>query len=288
MRVRVITLNLWNVEGDSKRHQIINRELRRLKPDLLALQEVVQTPENGSLDTVVYGLDMHVTHQQDVQPFRPPYSDKYGGSAIATRWPHKVVEVLDPRMPQAMDIPWATLAAIVDLGDVGPLLFIGTTAAWRPAAEAARERHAVAITDLDSRHRQTLPTVIAGDLNAAPDAASIRFLTGRQSLEGRSVCYHDAWTVAGSGDGETWTVGNPNASGGMKQIIGQKNYRKRFDYILVGSWDAHPKARAEIQSAECVFDKPTDGIWPSDHYGVMVDIDIDIDIEIDTHSNISI
>ncbi|CAN7433145.1 endonuclease/exonuclease/phosphatase family protein [Rhizobium leguminosarum] len=274
MHVRVITFNVWNVEGDSRRHQIINRELRRLKPDLLALQEVIQTREKASLDTIVDGLDMHITHQQDVQAFQPPYSDRCGGTAIATRWPHRVVEVLDPRIPQAPDVPWATLAAVVNLGDVGSLLFIATTAAWRPAAEVARERHAVAISDLDARHRQDLPTLIAGDLNAEPDAASIRFLTGRQSLEGRSVCYYDAWEIAGIGTGKTWTGVNPNALAGAERIIGQRNYHRRFDYVLVGSWDAHPKGRAEIQSAECVLDRPVDGIWPSDHYGVMVDIDV--------------
>ncbi|MBB4570794.1 endonuclease/exonuclease/phosphatase family protein [Rhizobium leucaenae] len=274
MRVRVVTLNVWNVEGDSRRHNIINQELRRLKPDLVALQEVIQSAEARTLDTMMDGLGLHVTHQQDVQVVAPPYADRYGGAAIATRWPHKVVEVLDPRMPQAPDVPWATLAATVDLGDIGSILFIGTTAAWRPAAEAARERHAVAITDLDSRHRQDLPTIIAGDLNANPDAASIRYLTGRQSLDGRSVCYYDAWEIGGHGKGDTWTVANPNAAAGAERIIGQANYHRRFDYVLVGSWDAHPNGRAEIQSAERVFDQPAGGVWPSDHYGVMVDIEL--------------
>ncbi|WP_245505946.1 hypothetical protein [Rhizobium sullae] len=50
----------------------------------------------------------------------------------------------------------------------------------------------MAIADLDMRHRRDLPTIIAGDFNAAPDAASIRYLTGRHSLGGRSVVYHDA------------------------------------------------------------------------------------------------
>ena len=53
-----------------------------------------------------------------------------------------------------------------------------------------------AITDLDARHRASLPTLIAGDFNAAPDAASIRYLTGRQSIAGRSVHCHDAWETA--------------------------------------------------------------------------------------------
>ncbi len=170
-----------------------------------------------------------------------------------------MVEVLDPRTPQASDVPWATLGATVDLGDAGGTLFIGTAAAWRPAAEAARERHAVTISDLDNRHRQDLPTIIAGDLNAGPDAASIRYLTGRQSLDGRSVYYYDAWEIAGAGRGDTWTSANPNAKTGAEHIIGRSNYHRRFDYVLVGSWEVRPKGRAEVLSAECVFNYPAKG-----------------------------
>jgi endonuclease/exonuclease/phosphatase family metal-dependent hydrolase len=61
----------------------------------------------------------------------------------------------------------------------------------------------VAITELDARQRGALPTVIAGDFNAGPSAASIRYLTGLQSLAGRSVRYHDAWAIAGEGSGHT-------------------------------------------------------------------------------------
>ncbi|MGM4916241.1 endonuclease/exonuclease/phosphatase family protein [Tardiphaga sp. 813_E8_N1_3] len=125
-------------------------------------------------------------------------SDRYGGTALASRWPHKVVEVLDLRLPDAADVPWGTLAAIVDLPDEGEMLFIAATAAWRLHAEAARERQAAAISDLDARHRRTLPTIIAGDFNAGPDAASIRYLMGRQSLGGPSVLYHDAWSGSGA------------------------------------------------------------------------------------------
>ena len=117
----------------------------------------------------------------------------------------------------------------------------------------------MAITDLDARHRQALPTIIAGDFNAGPDAASIRYLTGRQSLYGRSVFYHDAWSVAGQGAGDTF---------------GAPGHRGRFDYVLVGGSDAHPAADARVQSATLCFDQPIDGAPLSDHSGVLVDLDI--------------
>jgi hypothetical protein len=93
-------------------------------------------------------------------------------------------------------------------------------------------------------------------------------------LEGRSVLYHDAWAVAGQGPGYTWSTDNPNARAGAEQIIRQPNYRCRFDYVFVGSWDTHPKAHARVQSAALAFDQPVDGVWPSDHFGVVVDLDV--------------
>jgi len=112
------------------------------------------------------------------------------------------------------------------------------------------------------------------NLNATPEAASIRYLTGLQSLAGRSVQYHDAWAVAGDGPGYTWVVDNPNASSVIDQIIRQPDHRRRVDYVFIGSWDAHPKAHGRVQAATLAFDQPTDGIWASDHFGVVVDLEI--------------
>jgi endonuclease/exonuclease/phosphatase family metal-dependent hydrolase len=274
MHLRIVTLNVWNTEGEPGRLKAINSELRRLDPDLVAFQEVVQTADVKTLDTLLDGMDLQRTHQADMQHFTPPFADRYGGSAVATRWPHQAVEALDLRLPDAADVPWATLAVVVQLPGEGELLFIGATAAWRLSAEAARERQAIMVADLDARHRRELPTLIAGDFNANPDAASIRFLAGRQSLQGRSVLYHDAWSIAGEGPGYTWTVDNPNAAAGARQIVGQPGHRSRFDYVLVGSWDAHPKAHARVEAASLAFDKPIDGIWASDHFGLVVDLEV--------------
>jgi len=38
------------------------------------------------------------------------------------------------------DVPWATLAVVVEIPQLGEMLFIGATTAWRPVAEAACEK----------------------------------------------------------------------------------------------------------------------------------------------------
>jgi Endonuclease/Exonuclease/phosphatase family len=152
--------------------------------------------------------------------------DRHGGTAVATRWPHRVVEVLDERPPEGSDDHDWTLAVSVRLPDLGELLLIVPTTAWRLDAEAARERQAVQVADLDARHRRRLPTIVAGDLNAAPEAASIRFLSGLQTLNGRSVHYSDAWAVAGHGPGRTRAVDNPVAAAEIDRLVGQPGHRR--------------------------------------------------------------
>jgi endonuclease/exonuclease/phosphatase family metal-dependent hydrolase len=161
------------------------------------------------------------------------------------------------------------------------LLFITPTTAWREDAEEARERQAKEVTDLDARHRRTLPTISAGDFNAPPQAASIRYLSGLQSLDGRSVHYHDAWAVAGDGPGHTWSVDNPAAAFEIDRLVGQPGHRQRMDYVFLGSAPAHPQARARIVSAQLVGDRPVDGVWLSDHAGVLVDVGVDVDADLD-------
>ena len=274
MQLRIVTINVQTDEGDPRRLELVNRELHRLAPDLVALQEVIHTDGRSQLDELLAGTELHGTHQAQAMAYAPPFADRYGGSAMATRWPHRIVEALDLRLADAADVPWCTLAALVPLSGEGEVLFIAATAAWRLDAEAARERQALAITDLDARHPTSLPTIIASDFNAAPDAASIRYLTGRQSIAGRSVHYHDAWEIAGQGPGHTWTVENPNARGEIEQIVRQPRHRRRLDYVFIGSWHAHPQAHCHVCAAALAFDQPTDGLWPSDHFGVVVDVEI--------------
>ncbi|MEN3320436.1 MAG: hypothetical protein V7643_3838 [Mycobacterium sp.] len=276
-RLRVLTLNVENVEGDPRRTKAINTEIRRIDPDLVAFQEVIADPDRAQLDELLADTALRGTHQADAMSYTPPFADRYGGTAVASRWPHTTVEVLDMRVAGAADVPWCTLAVTVRVPDAGELLFIGTTAAWRLDAEAVREEQAVALTDLDARHRRALPTVIAGDFNAAPDAASIRYLRGLQSLGGRSVHYHDAWEIAGAGPGYTWTVDNPNTRDVVDAVVRQPQHRRRIDYVFIGSWHQHRSAYCQVRSAAVAFDQPIDGVWASDHYGVVVDVELGAD-----------
>jgi endonuclease/exonuclease/phosphatase family metal-dependent hydrolase len=108
--------------------------------------------------------------------------------------------------------------------------------------------------------------IVAGDLDADPDAASIRFWSGRQSLEGLSVCFLDAWESAHRGiDGDTFTSRNPLVTTSSWPF-------SRIDYIFVRC-DYHGRPSLRVAEAARVFDEPSGGVWASDHFGVRADLE---------------
>jgi endonuclease/exonuclease/phosphatase family metal-dependent hydrolase len=114
------------VPSPPRRQELINRGLRELKPDLVALQEV---KDAAHLEALLEGTELHGTHQAQVMEYAPPFADRYGGNAVATRWSHRIVEVLDLRLADATDVPWCTLAAVVEVPAEGEVLFIAATTA---------------------------------------------------------------------------------------------------------------------------------------------------------------
>jgi endonuclease/exonuclease/phosphatase family metal-dependent hydrolase len=143
--------------------------------------------------------------------------------------------------------------------------------------ELERERQALAINELVRRlgDPEGFPAVVAGDFDAAPDRSSIRFMTGRQSLEGTSTHFWDAWEIAGDGPpdaGFTWSIDNPLVVPITERWSTGSRHRRRIDYIFVGSTFQF-RRKARIASCRVVLNKPANGMYPSDHFGVMAEID---------------
>jgi endonuclease/exonuclease/phosphatase family metal-dependent hydrolase len=170
--------------------------------------------------------------------------------------------------PRTADFPCTTLVAEVLAPDpIGPLLFVDHVPNWQLNFERERELQAVAAARcieeiLGGHHRHV---VVAGDLTADPDAASVRFWTGRQSLDGTSVCYRDAWESTHPGDpGHTFTPRN--------RLMGDRDWPfRRLDYVLVRCGD-HDGPTLDIATCALAFADPVGGVWASDHFGVVADL----------------
>jgi endonuclease/exonuclease/phosphatase family metal-dependent hydrolase len=280
--LRVATVNVWGwyfpVAGSgigrarpdvppprawAARQSALRAGLRALRPDLVALQEVITTDGYDQAADLL-GPGYHLAHQ------RRREADGSGVS-IASRWPLGGVHEVDLDVtPRTADFPCVTLLAEVRApGPVGRLLFANHKPSYRLDLEHERELQAVAAArTIEQRVSQRAAhVVVAGDMDATPESASLRFWRGLQSLDGLSVCYRNAWEHVHPGDpGHTFTPRNPLLAEGTWPL----ERGRRIDHVLVRCGSHGPTL--EPRDCSLLFDEPVDGVWASDHFGVMADL----------------
>ena len=266
--VRVLTQNLWGRSEDwSARRDVLKGAIVRLSPDLVAFQEVEL---DGAYDQArdLLGGDYEIIHSVARGP-----TDV--GIAIGSRLPVVDRTEIDLQVtPRSRTFAAATQVVTVDAGHpIDRLVFANHNPSWQLAMEYERELQAVRAIDVLERlggggpdDEPSMHVVVAGDFDADPDAASMRFWTGRQSLDGRSVCYRDAWASAHPGmpAAETFTPANP------LQVDWDWPSRS-IDHILVRC-GLHGGPTLAIRSCAVFLGEAVDGVWGSDHFGLIADL----------------
>jgi endonuclease/exonuclease/phosphatase family metal-dependent hydrolase len=272
--MRIATLNLWGRRGEwDERRRVLAEGFRELAPDLVAFQEAV-VGDGYDQVTDILGSGYHLAHQTEREADRGGDIEDGQGISIASRWP--LGEVWEPDLnvtPRTEDFACGTLIAEVFAPEpIGPLLFVNHLPNWQLAFEHERELQTIiaarTIEEI-AEGREGLHVVLAGDLDATPDAASVRFLRGRQSLGGMSVCYRDAWESTHPGEeGHTFTAANPLVT--AENWDWELELGRRIDYVMVRCSDHGPTL--DIRACDRIFDEPADGVWGSDHFGVVADL----------------
>jgi endonuclease/exonuclease/phosphatase family metal-dependent hydrolase len=245
------------------RRAVLTRGIRELAPDLIAFQEVFKDDTHDTAAQLV-GSDYHLAQQMT------GLLGDGNGAAIASRRPIERFHELNQQLtPRTGDFPTTTLLAEIDTAE-GPVLFVNHLPSWKPQLELERELQTVAAVRAIEELVAERPAhvVLAGDLDAVPDAASIRFLRGLQSLDGLSVWYRDAWESAHPGEpGLTFTTENPLV---LEDSNVRQEVSRRIDYVFVRCDEHGPTL--EITACELAFAEPVDGVWASDHFGVVADL----------------
>jgi endonuclease/exonuclease/phosphatase family metal-dependent hydrolase len=257
--LRVLTLNIWNLSGDwrSRRHAIL-AVLQRFEPDVVCLQEVVageRGNQAGWLASELGGWSLAYAGE-------PPHTatEARFGNAVLSRWPiTRSSSAHLPYEPDEQEVRRVVVHARTEAIDV-----FSTHLSWQLHDAALRERQVRVLAQFISEQADPsarLGPVIAGDFNAEPDSTAIRYLSGLGSLDGASAYFQDAWRLAGDGGpGLTWSDRNPHAA--MDQ-----EPDRRIDYVFSGFHGRTGTGRP----VECVVvaDEPVEGVWPSDHFGVL-------------------
>ena len=269
--LRVATLNLLSPDHADwdRRREVLRSGLRDLRPDVIALQETVW---GNGYDQAADLLP------DDYQVVRHSARSADGvGAVLGSRWPFGAVAETDLHVTDRVDLPsplpWsAAVVAEVELpSPFGLTLFVHHKPTFQVGYARERELQAVACARFVEKQLagRDLHVVLMGDFDDTPDSASLRFWTGRQSLEGLSVAYRDAWDAVHPGDlGHTFTPINPLVRAGEMSL----ELGRRIDYVLVRCGVHGPSL--EVLDCRRAFDQDVNGVWASDHFGVVADLSV--------------
>ena len=256
--LRVLTLNIWNLSGDWRaRRQAIVATIRRCLPDVVCLQEVVANDRGNQAEWLAAELG-----GWSVAYAGEPVADGAGrfGNAVLSR--RSIEESSSARLPYVPDE--REVQRVVVHARTGGVDVFSTHLAWQLHDAALRERQVQEVVRFVADRTDPaalLGPVVAGDLNAEPDSTTVRDLAGLASLDGASTYLQDAWRLAGDGGpGLTWSDLNPHAA------LDQEPDR-RVDYVFSGFHG--PTGAGRPVDCRVVADEPLDGVWPSDHFGVL-------------------
>ncbi|MEM9035632.1 MAG: endonuclease/exonuclease/phosphatase family protein [Actinomycetota bacterium] len=261
---RVVTWNLWWRFGDDPdaRHRAIGRVLGEVRPDVLCLQEVHGT-EAGADRSADLATSLDLRH---VRSEHPSFRGEIFANAVLSRWPvldrGQVALVDGSGQPGHRSAVWARLDA-----PFGPMPVISTHLAFRFDESELRQQQATQLLELVDELRgdpdADPPVLIGADLNALPDSDELRLLTGRRPAPVRGLVMTDAWPQVREDPGHTWDRRVP-------YLANSAWPQRRLDYVLV-SWP-RPRPLGNPVQAFLIGDDAVDGIWPSDHLGVAVDL----------------
>ena len=262
-RLRVLTMNLYGPENPDweRRHRLVARTLQELRPDVVALQEV---PLDGEVLERLLGPGYHFSHL-------PGVDDDGVGGTLATLGQHRLLTKIDLRINERVrdTLPWCGATVVETDTALGPVLVAHHKPAWPFPFEAERERQAVLVAQAleELAGPRDAHAVVLGDFDATPDSASILFWRGRRAVDGLSVCYQDAWEYVHPTDpGYTFDLSNPLVRSGEVATA----VTRKIDHVLVRSGLHGPTL--EVVDCRRVLDHPVDGVWASDHFGVLADL----------------
>lgn len=256
---RVATFNIWNRFGPwEERLVAIRAGLGHLAPDVIGLQEVLRHEGFDQASLVSEGLGYEIAWGKASENHGYPF-----GNAVLSKWPILRSETIP--LPNGGTDETRSLVFTELASPFGKIPFFCTHLNWKFHHGHVRQLQVRAVADAVARLAplEGFPPIVVGDFNAEPDSDEIRFLRGLTGLGGECVYFADAFGVAGEGVGTTFS--KRNAFAGML-----REPERRIDYVFVrGPDDAQ---RGEPRDARVCFDEPYEGVFPSDHFGVVATI----------------
>ncbi|ALN58462.1 endonuclease/exonuclease/phosphatase family protein [Lysobacter enzymogenes] len=237
--VRVLTLNLWHDKGDwPRRRALILAEVARLKPDLIALQEVLQRP---GLRNQAQDLGEALGYRVGFVSVDPPDAPRRYGNAILIAGTGSDAQ---QRKLEPLDDYRSAAHVRSDKADVD---FYATHLHNERGGGAIRARQVASLLAFVDASAHGARTLIAGDFNTEADAPELAALRAR---------YADAFATA-----HPRLAADPARASTLNPAYLPA---QRIDHVF------YDRRGFAVKEARIVLNESRDGVWPSDHFGLFV------------------
>ena len=254
--MRIASWNTWSRFGPwEAREPVLLHHLREIDPDIVCLQESWVTADDSQAQRFGAALDMHHVEAGEFE-----YLGIASGQSVLSRWPIGRIESLS--VGDGDQTSGATFATID--GPRGPINVVSLILTWRLDHSAIRSAHLTEILGwLRELSGRAEPLVLCGDFNSPADSDELRALTGLAPVHVPNMVFYDALTMRAEGPAPTWTERNPFSAIGLYP-------ERRLDHIF-SHWPK-PGGVGHPVGAAVIGDEPVEGMWASDHFGVMADL----------------
>jgi|GEM_PF-1942289 len=232
-----------------RRAQLIHDELQRIDPDVVCLQEVW---DSALAALVMRALPAHEVIRYDTQCWYRPMGT---GLMIASRLPVRRVSfqpIVSTWRPKEILAQRGLLTTVLE--STGTELAVTSTHLGVGMGFMRRRQHRAFLTAIESFDG---PHIVCGDFNVSTCETERQRFPALGTLS--QIGFRDVVAEAYGPNAEAMvTVDRNNA-------MVRKDKHRRIDYIWVKSAAA---AGWRVCDANVIFNTSTDGVYPSDHYGV--------------------
>ena len=245
MTFHLLTLNLWNISEPLKpRYQALAAGLKKLRPEIVCLQEVDRDPKSGRSQAELVADMCRLNHHVGED-----------GLSIISSQP-AVRSVIEP-LPQMPDDPPRRILLAEFVVGARRLLVANTHLAYRPKMVEGRRKQAQAALTAIRRHSPEpgdCPKVLCGDFNDVADSPAIRLVLNDV------LGFRDAFRECHPRSrGYTYSPPqNPYVDPGWTEV-------QRIDYIFLTQG-------LKAKNCSVVFDNSRGLDFVSDHFGVLCTI----------------
>jgi beta-glucosidase len=238
----VVTLNLYHdkEEWPKRRVQIVE-ELKRLRPDAIALQEVLQ---HEGLTNQAEWLATQLGYRWHFVSTDPPDRARRYGNAILTRHP-----ILKRGQKPLQPLDDSRTAAFIRIDADGRWVNVyATHLHWTDQGGAIRAQQIAELVQYIAATSENVPSLVAGDFNSTADSPELAALR--------------------EGFVDSYGTLHPQTDLTSGSTLNLKYFApKRIDHVFFQR-DAFAPVGATI-----LFDQPdAQGVWASDHFGMLVEL----------------